>query len=82
MKGQDMKIVEAKPFAHEFACKGCGSQLIAEAEDVRKGDFSSCLSDGHNYQYYVVCPVCNSDNIIDRKLVTPKVAEMAESKYR
>lgn len=71
-----MKIIEEKPFAHEFECKGCGSKLVAEASDVRYGDFGSCLSDSSNYRYYVVCVVCEKLHFIDK--VTPKVDKLAQ----
>jgi len=74
-----VKIVQEQPFGFEFECRGCRSQLVAEIADVKVGYF------GANYggerpvrKYYVSCPVCGTDRVLEYNQTTPKVREQAD----
>ena len=75
-----MQVIEEKPFEHSFECKKCHSQLVADENDVLYGDFGSAAFDSTNLQFFVTCPVCETDNIIDRSLISPKVEKIARAK--
>lgn len=75
-----MRIVEEKPFEHEFECPTCKSRLVAEAGDVKFGYFGANYGgDTSTRECYVTCPVCGTDKVLDRTDVTPKVREQAEA---
>lgn len=75
-----MKVVDEKPFNYEFECRGCKSKLVAEAGDVRVGQFGA-MGD-YERAYYVTCPVCDSDHRLKYTDLTPKVRTMADRKER
>lgn len=79
-----VKIVKEQPFEYEFTCNGCGSQLIAEIDDVKVGNFGAGYGgDLPERGYYVTCPVCDTDKKLDRSETTPKVRQVADEKgYR
>lgn len=72
-----MKVVEEKRFEHEFTCKGCGSKLIAEADDIRYGDFGAGYGGDTDWQYYARCPVCGECYFIKSALLPPNVVSRA-----
>ncbi len=74
-----VKVVTAKPFEYPFTCK-CGSELVAEAADVRYGDFGCGYADDHDWKYYVTCPVCSRDHQLRHDVVPPNVQQMARAK--
>lgn len=53
-----MKILKRAEWKHEFTCRGCKSTLLAEADDVRVGDFGSCGD--YDTEFYVECPICET----------------------
>jgi hypothetical protein len=78
-----MKIVDEQPFNYEFTCRGCKSQLIAEADDVLVGYFGANYGgDLPDRQYYVTCPVCETDKTLKHGDVTPRVRAMADRKEK
>ncbi len=78
-----MKIIEEKPFNFAFECRGCKSQLVAEAEDVSVDYFGPNYGgDSPTRGYYVTCPVCGTDKVLEYSQTTPKVRELADSKEK
>lgn len=75
-----MKVIEEKPFEYDFECRQCQSRLVADENDVLYGDFGSAAFDTTNLQFFVTCPVCETDTIVQRNLVPPKVQKLAMAK--
>ena len=75
-----MKILEAKPWSHVINCKVCKSKLEIEENDVKEGEFGGSYCDSGEPHPYVVCPVCESHNIIPRNKITPKIEYMMRRK--
>jgi hypothetical protein len=77
-----MKVVKARPpWKHKFTCKGCQTELEAEASDVRIGTFNACYYAGDNgeQKYYVKCSVCGTDHIVPDSRVPQDVANGAKA---
>lgn len=59
-----MKIVNRKsieptePYQSPFICSYCGSELIAEADDVKLGSFGNYIESWNSL--CVQCPVCDT----------------------
>jgi len=53
-----VKIIERIEWSHEFTCKGCGSKLAAEKDDVEVGSYGSF--DEYETVYWVECAVCKT----------------------
>jgi C4-type Zn-finger protein len=74
-----MKIVDEKPFNFGFECRVCKSQLVAEIDDVKVGYFGANYGgDTPDREYYVTCPVCETDRILKYNETTPKVRQRAD----
>lgn len=74
-----MKIVDEKPYNFEFECRGCRSRLAAEIGDVKVGYFGANYGgDTPERRYYVECPVCGTNRVLEWNGVTPKVREQAD----
>lgn len=75
-----MKVIERKPWKHEFTCKGCGSKLEAEREDVLY--WSGCDMGGDwDCGYYVKCAVCGTDYAL-RKDIPQDIKNEAQKRCR
>mgnify|MGYP000384899117 CR=1 FL=1 len=51
-----MKVTNRIEWSHAYTCKGCKSEVVAEASDVRFGRFGSF--DEYEDTFYVDCCVC------------------------
>jgi len=47
--------------------KGCGSNLAATVQDVKYGTSGM---DAGDPRYYIVCPICKTQNLVPRELET------------
>ena len=76
-----MKVLKrASPWTHKFTCKGCHSELEAEASDVKVGEFGGVAYAGESGEtkYYVICIVCRTNHILKDKQVPQDVANGAK----
>lgn len=69
-----MIVIEAKKWEHPFTCTGCGSVLIALADDMRHGDFGH--QGDHDYRYYCVCPICGENELLEARVTLPPKVHM------
>jgi hypothetical protein len=60
-----MKVLKKVPWTHSFTCAGCKSELEAEAVDVRCGTFGGSYCESGDEGYYVTCPECQTDLLLD-----------------
>lgn len=72
-----MKVIENKPWAFPFDCKGCGSKLEAEVRDVRVRIVGSF--DDFETEYYVTCAVCETLHKVPFNRITPAVDQSARA---
>lgn len=76
-----MEIVEEKPYKYHFDCKCCQSKLIADSNDVHIGSFGASYGgESGERRYYVVCPVCETNNLLEDADVPPKVQNIARAR--
>lgn len=75
-----MKVIERKPWAHEFTCKGCGSKLEAERQDVLYWEGHDMGGDFDN-GYYVKCAVCGTDHTLSESRIPQDIKNEAHSRY-
>lgn len=73
-----MKVLKRVPWAYKFTCKGCKSELVAEANDVKVTNFEE-----DNY-HYVECPGCGTQHKFMNawKTLPPKVINGAYERKR
>jgi hypothetical protein len=70
-----MKVLESKPWAWVFDCKGCASKLEAGLADMKVGYFGGGYCERGDKKYYAVCPLCGSESFLPANKVVPKVEE-------
>ena len=73
-----MKILEKKPWAWVFDCKGCSSKLEAGLEDMKIGYFGGSYCENGDKKYYAVCPLCGTDNLLPNAKIVPHVEKLAK----
>lgn len=80
-----MKILDDGPagFHHEFTCKGCQAKLAAEAADVHVGYFGANYGgDRPAREYYVECPRCGTDHVLDRNQIPAAVRQKVDNEEK
>ena len=76
------KILEEKPWAWIFECRSCHTKVEAGVDDVECAYFGANYGgDSPELGYYVVCPVCGTDNESRWKVsIPPKAKEGAAAR--
>ena len=76
----EMKVIKRVPWSHKFTCRGCKSELEAEPNDVRFGEFGAVAYAGESgeMKFYVRCTVCESDHILKDSVVPQDIANGAK----
>jgi hypothetical protein len=71
------KILKEKPWRWVFECRNCQTKIEAGIDDVECAYFSDEL------EYYVVCPVCGTNNLSGWKVsIPPKAQEGAKTRLK
>ena len=73
-----MQILDEGPsnFHYEFKCKGCKAKLAATEDDVKVGYFGANYGgDTPSREYYVECPRCGTDRILERNRI-PRMVQL------
>jgi len=73
-------LVEKAVWPWKLTCRKCESVLEAEKTDVEYAWFGASYGgDRREKEYYVTCPVCETDNFVPKDLLTQSVKDAAKA---